>query len=338
MKEFIRHIIREHITRINEQSSTRKSNTDEFILKAREVHGDRYDYSKTNYVSSRDNVTITCSIHGDFQQAPNKHLKGQGCPTCGSKSSADSKRMGQDIFIDQSNVIHDGRYNYDKVDYKSAVQKVIITCPIHGDFQQAPTKHLKGQGCPKCGHKIVGNKKNLDDFLAAAKLVHGDKYNYDKVDYVLANQKVIINCPIHGDFMQSPNKHISKRNGCPRCRESKGEKLVYDILIKNDIQFVREKKFVDCVNTSKGKRCLRLPFDFYLPEKNTCIEYDGEQHFVAISVFGGEESLNSQRLRDKIKDQYCEKNGIKLIRIPYTMNVDDVEPYILKELGIQRKT
>jgi very-short-patch-repair endonuclease len=122
--------------------------------------------------------------------------------------------------------------------------------------------------------------------------------------------------------------------GCPICQESTGEKLVADILKKQKIRFLKQHKFVDCTNKKEGRFCRKLPFDFYIPSKNICVEYDGRQHFMAIDTFGGEEAFKTQKVRDKIKNQYCKKNGIKLIRIPYTMKKEDIEPYILKELGI----
>jgi hypothetical protein len=332
MKQLIRHILREHTREIGEG---KKVTTDDFIEKARKVHRDRYDYSKSEYVAAKDLITITCPIHGDFQLTPNKHLNGRGCQQCGRQSLSDMNRKTDNIFIDQSNIVHDGKYDYSKVDYKTARQKVIITCPIHGDFEQSPDKHLRGQGCPKCGHQILGNRKDLDDFLEDAAIVHGNKYDYSKVDYKDANSKVIITCPIHGDFEQTPSKHINAENGCPSCKESKGEKLVNDILVKYKVKNIRQKRFLDCINTIKGKRCLPLPFDFYLPKYNTCVEYDGEQHFKPVFSFGGEDAFKTQKIRDKIKNQYCKKNGIKLIRIPYTMKKEEIEPYILKELGIK---
>jgi len=332
MKQLIRHILREHTREIGEG---KKVTTDDFINKARKTHGDKYDYSKSKYISAKDLITITCPIHGDFQLTPNRHLNGRGCQKCGIENRDEKQRKPQQEFIDQAEMVHDGKYDYSKVDYKTARQKVIITCPIHGDFPQTPDKHLGGQGCSKCGDLIVPNRKSLSDFLNNAKIVHGDKYNYDKVDYKGANTDVVINCPKHGDFEQTPSKHINGEQGCPSCNESKGEKLINDLLIKNKVQFVRQKRFLDCVNTLVGKKCLPLPFDFYLSELNSCIEYDGEQHYKPVSTFGGEESFIKLQGRDKIKNQYCKKNGIKLIRIPYTMKKEEIEPYILKELGIK---
>jgi hypothetical protein len=94
----------------------------------------------------------------------------------------------------------------------------------------------------------------------------------------------------------------------------------------------RQKTFSDCTNTLLGISCRKLPFDFYLPEKNTLIEFDGQQHFTPV---WGKEALEKIQRTDSLKNQYCKKNGIKLIRISYTMKKEEIEPYILKELGIK---
>jgi hypothetical protein len=331
MKELIKHILREHTREIGEG---KKVTTDDFINKAHKIHGDKYDYSKSEYISATDLITITCPIHGDFQLTPNKHLNGRGCQKCGLENRGMEQRKTNQEFIDQSNMTHDGKYDYSKVDYKTSKQKVIIICPIHGDFSQNPNKHVRGDGCPKCGDLIVPNRKSLTDFLNNSKIVHGDKYNYGKVDYKGANTNVIITCPKHGDFTQTPSKHINAEQGCPSCNESKGEKLINDLLLKNKINLVRQKRFLDCVNTLGKKKCLPLPFDFYLPNLNTCIEYDGEQHYKPVLTFGGIDEFKKLQGRDEMKNQYCKKNGIKLIRIPYTMKKEEIEPYILKELNL----
>jgi hypothetical protein len=331
MKELIRHILREHTREIGEG---KKVSTDDFIRKAKLIHGDEYDYSKTNYIAAKDLVTVTCPEHGDFQLTPNKHLNGRGCQKCSKEKVKKERTKPQQEFIDQSEIKHDGKYDYSKVEYKNAKDKVIITCPIHGDFPQSPTHHLMGKGCSKCGDLIVPNRNTLEDFITNSNIIHNNKYDYSKVDYKESNSKVIITCPKHGDFEQTPSKHTNQKQGCPSCNESKGERLINNLMINNGIKAVRQKRFTDCINTSSGKRCLPLPFDFYLPDYNTCIEYDGEQHYGSILTFGGEEAFKRLQLRDKIKTEYCEKNGIKLIRIPYTMNKKDVEPYILQELGL----
>jgi very-short-patch-repair endonuclease len=330
------HGIFDKVTSHMEEPKNARSDSKSFIDKSKKIHGDQYDYSKVDYTTSINKVTITCPIHGDFFQKPNDHLKGKGCPGCGVIKLNDirkaSRRTPQE-FINKSQIVHNGKYDYSKTNYIDAKEKVIIICPIHGEFLQSPDRHLYGNGCPKCGDQRVG-QKSFDDFLKNASNIHGDKYDYSKVNYKDTLSKITITCPIHGDFEQTPGSHIRLERGCPICKESKGEKLISSILLKYKIDNIREKRFLDCVNISGSKKCTQLPFDFYLPNLNVCIEYDGKHHFMAIDYYGGEESFKRQQVRDKLKDQYCKENGIKLIRIPYTMNKEDIEPYILQELGL----
>jgi hypothetical protein len=114
-----------------------------------------------------------------------------------------------------------------------------------------------------------------------------------------------------------------------------GELLIENLLNKNKIKYVKQHKFLDCNNKGTGSSCKKLPFDFYLKDKNATIEYDGVQHFMSNKFFGGDEGFLRRKQLDKIKNQYCKKNGIKLIRIPYTMKKEEIELYILKELGIE---
>ena len=152
----------------------------------------------------------------------------------------DSKSTTQE-FITKAENIHGDRYDYDKVDYKTARLPVIITCPIHGDFIQRPNDHLAGKGCAKCGKR---QKSTTQEFIDKSKKVHGDNYGYDKVDYKNSQLPVIITCPTHGDFTQRPNDHLQGK-GCSKCSESKGEKSINEVLTKYNISYIPNSKFKD---------------------------------------------------------------------------------------------
>ena len=192
--------------------------TKEFIKNAKEIHADKYDYSKVDYKNSSTKVCIICSDHGEFEQRPGDHLKGKGCPRCGVVSSSDKNRSNTENFIEKAIEIHGNRYDYSKVDYKSATTKVTIICPTHGKFEQTPNNHLRSQGCPDCGLESRSElrRDSIDNFIKKAKEVHGDKYDYSKVDYKTNRTKVTIICPTHGEFRQVPNSHLQS-NGCPKC-------------------------------------------------------------------------------------------------------------------------
>jgi len=307
-----------------------RSNKDEFVKKAKEIFGDEYDYSLVDYETNYKPVSIICQKHGPFPKSPQNHLKGQGCPICSEETNyrGSSQKLSRDEFVKRAQEIHGKNYDYSQVNYKNNREPVQIICPIHGAFPQSPGSHMAGGGCPKC----AGFNKTTDDFIEQSKNIFGDKYDYSKVVYKNAITRVNVICPKHGDFFPTPNQHLGGQ-GCPVCNESKGERLIDNLLIKHKVEKVRQKRFLDCTNKpTKGKQCVTLPFDFYLPTLNTIIEFDGQQHFKP--VWGEDNFKRLQRL-DKIRNQYCKKNGIKLIRIPYTMKKEEIEPYILKELGIK---
>ncbi len=126
------------------------------------------------------------------------------------------KTSNTEDFIKKANIVHNDKYNYDKVIYQHSKKKIIITCPVHGDFSLSPNTHLSGRGCQQC---VIDNriKLNSSKFIELSKKVHNNKYNYDKVQYINASSKVVITCPVHGDFKQSPTNHSYGKSGCLRC-------------------------------------------------------------------------------------------------------------------------
>lgn len=192
--------------------------TEEFIAKSREIHGDKYDYSKTVYEGSHKNVCIICPIHGEFWQNPHVHLRGQGCDKCGDIIISEKLSMGKEEFIRRATEKHNGKYKYPEyIEYKNNVTKVPIICSVHGEFWQAPANHLKGAGCPKCA--LEGLKKpkvSKEEFIRKSMDVHYGKYCYSDVLYRGMHTKVKIICPKHGEFWQLPANHVIGQ-GCPKC-------------------------------------------------------------------------------------------------------------------------
>ena len=188
------------------------SKTEKFTQKSNIVHNNFYDYSMVDYKLSNQKVIIKCPIHGPFLQKPNKHLFGQGCPSCSGKNQTTK------IFIDNAKHEHNNFYDYSMVDYKLSNQKVIIKCPIHGPFLQKPNKHLFGQGCPSCGikYRIKLQTSSTEEFIVKASMKHNNLYDYSAVDYIANRIDVDIICHIHGSFTQTPDNHLSGR-GCSSC-------------------------------------------------------------------------------------------------------------------------
>ena len=279
--------------------------TDGFIKKSNKIHN-KYNYSLVNYKDTYTKVKIICKEHGVFEQRPNDHLNGHGCPMCANNIKKTIKE-----FIDESNIIHNNKYNYSLVDYKNNKNKVKIICKEHGEFTQKPNDHLNGLGCPKCGKT---KRLTKEEFIDCSNIIHNNKYNYSLVDYKNNKTKVKIICPIHGIFEQRPLHHMNNI-GCPKCNESKGEKKIRKILENKNIKYKTQKTFDRC----KYKR--KLKFDFYLPDYNVCIEYDGEQHTNKNHYFNIKNNYEKQKIKDDIKTKYCIDNKIKLIRINYLENI-----------------
>lgn len=193
-----------------------KLTTDQFIIKARQSHGDTYDYSNVDYVSTSRKILIICKIHGEFSQRPNNHLNGQGCPKCGITKLNHinmAHRIDQQKFEENANNKHNHKYIYKQYTNLSHNTKISITCPIHGEFIQLVNSHLNGRGCPKCSKNIL---KTTSQFIIDSQSIHGMKYNYSKTKYINAATKIQIICPEHGEFWQKANNHLTGR-GCPFC-------------------------------------------------------------------------------------------------------------------------
>lgn len=193
----------------------RVKDTATFAEKAKSVHGEIFCYKKVKYENTLTKVCIVCPKHGEFWQKPKKHLEGRGCRYC---SSMTPKSVHD--FIKEAKHIHKGFYSYDKSNYINSNTKVVITCIKHGDFSQRPDDHLSGQGCRECYRERAGNSHRLtiEEFIARAIKKHKGFYSYERAVYVNAASKVVITCPEHGDFKQTPNQHANKGDGCPKCR------------------------------------------------------------------------------------------------------------------------
>jgi len=286
----------------------KKLTTDEFIHKAKDVHGNKFDYHLTNYINYDTKVKIICPEHGIIEQTPRTHLEND-CKKCCMQKRAKTT----EDFINESKIVHGDLYEYSLVNYINRVKKVKIICKEHGIFEQIPYLHLKGCICYKCFAK---NKcESTEDFIEKSKIIHGDKYEYFLVKYENVTTKIKITCKTHGVFEQSPSSHL-RGFGCQICKNSKGEEKISEFLKSKDIKFEREKRFLNCRNI------LPLPFDFYIPEHNTCIEFDGEQHFVEKPEWNN--NLVNIQKRDEIKNIYCKENNILLYRFNYK-EIDDID-------------
>lgn len=291
---------------------SKKHTKESFIEKSKVKHNNKYNYDFVEYLDSKTKVKILCSIHGIFEQLPENHIKGSGCHKCGG-----SNRSINEEFILKSEQIHNLKYEYSKVEYKNNKTKVEVICQYHGSFYISPSNHLKGVGCSKCVRK---RKLTTIEFINKSKLIHDDKFDYIKTEYVNHKSPVLITCKKHGDFLQIANHHLNGR-GCPSCRNSKGEEIIQNFLDRNNIKYKKQFKIKDL--KAKGN----LKFDFAILNEDFSIkfllEYNGEQHYFFRGQFGMKEfDYNEGLLRDKLKLDYCKKNKIDIFIIKYNEDVN----------------
>lgn len=296
----------------------REIEKNKIFQKGKELHKNKYDYSKVIFVNMSDKVELICPIHGSFWQDLYGHTaRGNGCNQCAISAG----KFTLDKFIARSKIIHGDKYNYSKVKYETNASLVTITCKRHGDFIQRASSHLAGCKCKKCYNEE--SKLPTEKFIENAKLVHGDKFDYSKVIYTGNKNPVEIICPKHGSFWQTPNTHVSSRNGCRFCAESKGEVAVEIFLNKYGIKHTREYRISPHL----------YRYDFYLPEFDIYIEFHGQQHYRHVEFFGSLEEHLAVKKRDQIKISLVKQHGGKLIVLTY-LNLSDgsVESELIRRL------
>lgn len=374
----------------NKNSSRYQLDLKDLLVQFKAIHGDTYLYSKVVCTTKKKKVIITCRLHGDFEQAPANHLLGRGCPICKNialsekfkkynnleevalkfsnldfsnfeyegvhtKGEIRCKKCGviffdsivllrnrtincyycsdigerkytKETLINKLNSIHNNKYDYSKLELCPLREKAHLICSIHGSFSMSIANHLGGQGCSKCGTERTKNilLKDSSTFFKECNETHKNYYDYSKSVYKGAFEKMLIICPKHGEFYQSAKVH-SSGSGCSKCLNFRGENTISSILDQQSITYEKQKTFKGCIY--KGL----LKFDFYLPDFNMCIEYDGAQHFKPVVYWGGDKSLKIQREKDSIKTNYCKTNGMPLLRIPYT-EFNNIEKILSNEI------
>jgi hypothetical protein len=286
---------------------SKRLTTEEFKLQLSKEHPELELLS--DYNGNKNYITVKCVKHDYiFNTKPNWLHAGTGCQKCYDERRGESLRKSVDTFIEESRKIHNDKYDYSKVEYTGNKDKVCIICPEHGEFWQTPNKHLSGQGCPKCAGKHI----TTDEWINKASEMHQGRYDYSKVEYINNSTKVCIICPEHGEFWQTPDKHLGGE-GCPICNNSKMELSMKKTLDENSIKYEQQKQF-DWLGKQK--------LDFYLPEYNVGIECQGRQHFIEIPHFDGKNGLRIRIIRDITKNNLCNENGVKLF---YVINEKDIE-------------
>ena len=273
-----------------------KKTTNQFILEAKIIHGNKYDYSLVDYQNTDKKIKIICPEHGEFEQTPYKHLKGQGCKSCSYKKLSTIFRKSNEDFINKANIIHNDKYDYSLINYKTNKDKVKIICPTHGEFEQTPNRHLMGDGCRFCGYVKISN--NTINFIEDSKKINLDKFDYSITNYLNSYTNVKIICPIHGEFEQTPKNHISQKQGCLKCslKETKPENELFLFLTNLGLNVEQHNRTL-----LNGKE-----IDIYIPSHNIAIEYNGLYWHNELH------KTNDYHLS---KTQECDKLGVQLIHI-----------------------
>ena len=205
--------------------------TKRFISKSKSIWGDTFDYSKTTYTGFANKITLICKTHGEFQQLVGGHLQHKnGCPKCNRKTKKTSEE-----FITEATAVWGDEFDYSKIVYINASQKVTIICNAHGEYQQIARGHLQGKiGCPVCKKKKFSQirTKTTQDFISKASSLWMDKFDYSKTIYAGSDKKVTITCREHSyEFHQIASNHLRGNNGCPKCRH-KYQNMTYNKNLK----------------------------------------------------------------------------------------------------------
>lgn len=180
------------------------------------VHGDRYDYTQVVYKNTKTKIKVLCKTHGAFWITPEKHIGGNGCKLCGIETTKQKLTMPADIVLQRCLEIHGNDYDYSLTDFSSRTDKITIVCKKHGEFKQSLNDHLSGCGCPTCAQEQ--KMLTTEQFVEKAKRIHGNTYDYSKVEYMKLTIPVKIICPVHGEFLQKPQLHL-QGSGCTRCTQ-----------------------------------------------------------------------------------------------------------------------
>lgn len=306
--------------------------TQQFIEKAIRVHGNQFCYERSIYIDRLTKVEIFCNTCKTiFFQTPHQHIHAKnGCKHCAIKKLQTFQTKTHDDFICQATEIHNSQYEY-LTRYVSAHIKIKMRHILCGHvFDQTPNAHLSHKrGCPKCGIEKRTNalKKHHDDFIKQANKIHNNQFVYlDK--YVSDSKKITMRHILCGHiFKQKASCHL-QGNGCPNCHTSKGEKMIKRWLEERNVVFLYQHKFAECFNPKTNRM---LKFDFYLPNHNTAIEFDGLQHYQPVRFFGkmskeqADLAFSKQKELDHIKNEFCKKNNIELVRIGCIRNKIDSE-------------
>lgn len=259
------------------------------------------------YMGNDIKIKHRCFIDGNiWLVSPHMTLSGTGCPKCALRSKTMSHKEYVCRLYDISpHIIVLGKYI-------NANTKILHKCLIDGnEWFARPHQMLGGSDCPICDQR--NRTKTHEQYVQEVAVSNPNIEILGK--YVNNKTEIECRCKIDGYIWTPRADSILFDTGCPMCNLSHGEKEISNYLTLHHIDFIPQYTFDDCRNT------FCLPFDFYLPSYNICIEYDGEQHFRPIDFWGGEDGFRKRKTNDGIKNNFCSLSNIKLLRIRYDKDV-----------------
>ena len=298
----------------------RKKTLEEYLKECKEKG---LDLPIEDYVNNKTKIRFKCSRGHIYIQRPDHHLDNHGCKFCATIKLSNKRRKTTKEYIKECK---EKGLDLPIESYVNTHTKIKHKCAKCGKvYKQVPSYHLQGQGCPKCATDNLSNikRKSQERYIKECK----DKgYDLPIEEYVNAHTKINYKCSKGHIYKQTPDDHLHNK-GCPVCNESHGERFIRNYLDKNNIKYEPQKRFYNLKDKTY------LSYDFYLPNYNTLIEYQGEQHYISKDYFGGNKQLEKQQYHDKLKHDYAINNGYILLEPTYKLDTQEkINKYLDKYL------
>ena len=286
---------------------------DDFVNELKEIN----DKIKIvgQYIGARNLIDCECLICGHkWSSLPTNLLRNHGCPNCDRLNRIKSKKEVYDFIEEEM------PYVLLLDDFILREDNVKAYCTLcNYEWTTTPSELMQGKGCYHCGNKSKGEKLRFTNDEFIKKLKEINPYIQPLEKYITSHDRLSVQCLTCGHKWNPKPNNLFNGHGCPNCSSSFGERQVSIWLDNNKIKYESQKKYSDLLGTGNGL----LSYDFYLPQYNLLIEYQGIQHFKSVDIFGGEEQFNIQQEHDKRKREYAKLHKIKLLEIKYNENINE---------------
>lgn len=288
------------------------------------------------YKGSAAPIKAICPIHGEFITSIDKITAGYRCPKCGMDRLIKKNKSVRPPEV-LSNLVKerfkDRPLDFSESEFKGSRDEIVFKCELHGYKKSIPIYLLRNiYGCDECARIEAHNTKRetFEEFVEKSRNAHPDvEYDYSFVNLLDCDTPVEIVCPKGHHFWQTPYNHYNGAD-CTICKESKGERRIALWLDNHNISYTRQHRINPLKYVLFGRNKFKV--DFFLPDFNIIIEFHGKQHYIRVESWHTEEEFQNQQDRDRRLRDYCKKNGIKLIEIPYT-KLKEIDKILDKKIG-----